>query len=106
MAARQQTDFSPAAGGLFLQLDMLSQLEIQDAVRLHTLEVEGYNPAWAEPLIRRNFSHRHISDRPYLRLALHALRQELDALRGNPKLDFVHLRGCAWNANPTGAVYG
>lgn len=83
MAARQQTDFSPsAAGGLFLQIDMLSQMELQDSVRLHTLEVEGYNPAWAEPLIRRNFSHRHISDRPYLRLALHALRQELDSLKG------------------------
>jgi hypothetical protein len=55
---------SPADGGLFLQLDLVSQLEAQDAVQLHTLEVEGYNPSWAEPIIRRNYAQRHLFDRP------------------------------------------
>ena len=51
-------------------------------MRLHTLEVQGYNPSWAEPVIRRNYSHRHISDRPYLRLALHALKDDPMDIRG------------------------
>ena len=45
MAARQQTDFSPAVGGLFLQIDLVSHLEAQDAIRLQTESVEGCNPS-------------------------------------------------------------
>lgn len=63
---------------------MLARLEAEDEARLHAPTVEGISPPWAEPVIRRMYRHRPLSDRPLIRLALHALYQSLEDLREGP----------------------